>query len=85
MDSWKRRALLEIADGKLQDLIEVVSEHLPTMFEHPPCDQATVRLSEDPTALPEQEKLQDQCAGSFNESIPGPASDARYSLSNGIV
>jgi len=48
-------------------------------------DQAAVRLSENPAARPGQEPLQDQCAGSSDESVPGPAEVTRYSLIMGLV
>ena len=50
-----------------------------------PCDQAAVRLPEDPTAGNAQEPLQDQCAGSIDESVPGTAAITRSSPSVGMV
>ena len=50
-----------------------------------PIDQAAVWLSKGPAAWPGQEPLQDQCAGSAVESVPGPTTITRDSLIRGMV
>jgi hypothetical protein len=50
-----------------------------------PGDQTAIRISEHPAARPGQEQLQDACAGSLDESVPGAAAVASDSLSMGMV
>ena len=86
MRPGKRRALPDTPDGKLQDLIETAKAHVRAKVEHPfRVIKQQFGFQKNPAARPGQEPLQDQSAGSVDESVPGPAAATRESLSMGMV
>ena len=56
----------------MADLVETAKAQIRSKVEYPfRVIKAAVRLSEDPTAWPNQEPLQDPCADSLDESFLG--------------
>jgi hypothetical protein len=72
MRPGKRRTLPDNPDGRLKDLVKTAKAHVRAKVENPP-------------AWPGKEPLQNQCAVSADESVPGPSTFACNSMTSGLV